>query len=120
MAKVDEELTKMNDQAIESSVNRELSRAKDKWQNEIHSAIQSNWIQTNDLPAEFRCQVDVRQAPSGLVLKVEFKGCEVGKISQYAVDSMVGAVYKASPLPRPPEPSLFDADLIITFDPTKR
>lgn len=57
------------------------------------------------------CQVVVTQSESGEVQAVEFKRCASKEIA-WSVET---AVLKASPLPLPTDPSLFNSKLVITF-----
>jgi colicin import membrane protein len=56
----------------------------------------------------------VTQAPGGAVIQVGFGECNG---DQAVRESIEAAVYRASPLPPPPDPSLFDRNLKINFKP---
>jgi len=61
------------------------------------------------------CEVRVKQGPGGIILEVSFGACQ-GGTPTYRL-SIENAVYKAEPLPKPGDPSLFERDLIILFNP---
>jgi colicin import membrane protein len=56
----------------------------------------------------------VTQVPGG-----EVTGVQVGSCNGDAAvrDSIEAAVYRASPLPEPPNPDLFDRNLVFNFKP---
>ena len=58
--------------------------------------------------------MDVTQVPGGTVTNVKIGKCN-GDAA--VVESIRLAVYKASPLPTPPDPSLFERSLTIEFHP---
>jgi colicin import membrane protein len=59
---------------------------------------------------EQSCEVIVRQTMTGDVLDVQLQACTSDNAFQRSVER---AVHKASPLPLPPDPELFDR--IISF-----
>ena len=62
--------------------------------------------------SEFVCQVKVLQTVSGLVSEVDFLDCNGGRVWQ---QSLVHAIFSASPLPAPPSPTVFEDALTLTF-----
>jgi colicin import membrane protein len=56
----------------------------------------------------------VTQEPGGTVTQVKIAECNG---DQAVRESIEAAVYRASPLPPPPDPSLFDRNLKINFKP---
>jgi colicin import membrane protein len=58
--------------------------------------------------------LEVTQVPGGTVTKVTIKQCNG---DQAVRDSIEAAVYRASPLPPPPDPAMFDPVLRLTFKP---
>jgi colicin import membrane protein len=56
----------------------------------------------------------VTQVPGGEVTQVSIGDCNG---DQAVRESIQAAVYRASPLPPPPDPSLFDRNLKIDFKP---
>ena len=68
---------------------------------------------TAALSADTDCTALVLQDPDGYVLEVELASCPDDPSLQ---QSIVRAVYRASPLPAPPEPSVFVQRIHIAFD----
>jgi colicin import membrane protein len=58
--------------------------------------------------------LNVTQVPGGEVTEVSIGECNG---DQAVRESIEAAVYRASPLPPPPDPSLFDRNLRIIFKP---
>lgn len=80
----------------------------------IMQQLRRNWIEPASVVADLECVVKVSQLPSGEVTAVSIGTCN-GDDS--VKRSIVAAVQKASPLPLPSNPSLFDRNLTITFRP---
>lgn len=76
--------------------------------------IQNNWIKPPTAPDDLNCKLDVQQVPGGAVVNANVTQCNGDDAVR---QSIVTAVLKASPLPPPPDPSLFDRNLVITFCP---
>ncbi|MGH8369960.1 MAG: cell envelope integrity protein TolA, partial [Gammaproteobacteria bacterium] len=76
--------------------------------------IQNNWIKPPTAPDDLNCKLDVQQVPGGAVVDANVTQCNGDDAVR---QSIVTAVLKASPLPPPPDPSLFDRNLVITFCP---
>ena len=62
------------------------------------------------------CVVRVTQVPGGEVVRVEIQACN-GDAS--ARESIEAAVYRASPLPQPPDAALFERIIEFRFHPTE-
>jgi hypothetical protein len=60
----------------------------------------------------FRCQVRIIQDAQGLVQEVQMLDCNGSVIWQ---QSLVAAIFSASPLPAPPSPTVFTHSLTMTF-----
>jgi colicin import membrane protein len=56
----------------------------------------------------------VTQVPGGEVTQVTIGECNGDQAVRESIET---AVYRASPLPAPPDPSLFDRQLTINFNP---
>lgn len=76
--------------------------------------IQNNWIKPPTAPDDLKCTLDVQQVPGGAVVNAQVTRCNGDDAVR---QSIVTAVLKASPLPPPPDTSLFDRNLVITFCP---
>lgn len=91
------------------------SGALASWQAQITARIQRAWLRPPTARAGLVCELDVTQVPGGEVTNVRLGTCNG---DQAVRESIVAAVYRASPLPPPPDPSLFERELQITFRPT--
>ena len=58
--------------------------------------------------------VYVTQVPGGVVANVRVGSCNGDQAVRESIES---AVYRASPLPPPPDPALFERNLEIRFKP---
>lgn len=79
----------------------------------IKQKVQNNWSQPPTTPDNLKCTVLVTQVPGGTVTNVQVPSCNG---DDAVVQSIITAVYRASPLPAPPDPSLFDRNINFTFD----
>jgi colicin import membrane protein len=80
----------------------------------IQQKIQRNWIRPASAMPGLECVVEVRQVPGGEVVGARIASCNGDAAVQRSIEA---AVYKASPLPEPENPALFDRNLRITFKP---
>ncbi len=64
--------------------------------------------------AGVECVVNVRQLPGGEVVGASIGQCNGDDAVKRSIEA---AVFKASPLPEPEDPTLFDRNLRITFKP---
>lgn len=80
----------------------------------IEARITRAWIRPPTARAGISCEVRVTQVPGGSVVAVQ-----VGKCNGDAAvrESIEAAVYRASPLPMPSNPDLFDRNLVVNFAP---
>jgi colicin import membrane protein len=90
------------------------SGAMANWQSQITAAIRIRWEQPASARPGIVCVLDVTQLPGGTVTNVQIRSCNG---DQAVRESIQTAAYKASPLPPPPDPSLFQRELLITFRP---
>lgn len=77
--------------------------------------IKRNWIPPAGSERIPECWVRVLQGPGGIILDVTFGTCK-GSTASYRA-SIENAVYKAEPLPKPGDPSLFERELNFNFRP---
>jgi len=91
------------------------SGALASWEAQLKARIERAWLRPPSARAGIVCELDVTQVPGGEVTNVKLGSCNG---DQAVRDSIVAAVYRASPLPPPPAPSLFERELQITFSPT--
>jgi len=80
----------------------------------ISSRVNRNWVRPASAKPGIECDVHVTQIPGGEIINVRVGTCN-GDAA--VVRSIEAAVYRASPLPPPPDPSLFERNLRFTFKP---
>ncbi len=85
------------------------------WYAQIVARIERAWIKPPSAQAGIECIVSVTQVPGGEVTAVRVDQCTGG--GEAMSQSVEAAVYRASPLPSPPNPALFERSLILTFKP---
>ena len=76
--------------------------------------IENNWVQPPSASSGISCVVNVRQLPGGEVISAVVETCNGDESVRRSVEA---AVYKASPLPDPEDPSLFERNLRFIFEP---
>jgi colicin import membrane protein len=89
----------------ESAHNAGLASALQKWEALIQLKVHNNWIKPPNTPDDLKCIVSVTQVPGGTVTNAQMSSCNG---DDAVVQSIITAVYRSSPLPAPPDPSLFD------------
>ena len=80
----------------------------------LQQAVMRNWVEPATARAGIECVVSVRQLPGGEVVGVTIGRCNGDAAVQRSIEA---AIYKASPLPTPANPSLFERNLRFTFRP---
>jgi colicin import membrane protein len=86
----------------------------DQYIRQIEDRIERSWIPPASAGPGLQCEVNVTQIPSGEVIGVRVGRCNG---DEAVIRSIEAAVLRASPLPLPPIPSLFDRNLIVNFQP---
>jgi colicin import membrane protein len=84
------------------------------WQSQIAAKINRAWLRPPTAQPGIECVLNVTQVPGGEVTEVTIGACNG---DQAVRESIEAAVYRASPLPPPPDPALFDRHLRIDFKP---
>ncbi|MEM7431867.1 MAG: TonB C-terminal domain-containing protein [Pseudomonadota bacterium] len=80
----------------------------------IRQHISRYWVQPAQLPAGIECVLNIRQLPGGEVVSVSMGRCNGDDVLKR---SLLAAVDRASPLPMPVNPDVFDRQVILTFRP---
>ncbi|MAF84306.1 MAG: hypothetical protein CL797_09410 [Chromatiales bacterium] len=80
----------------------------------ISSRVTRNWVRPASAKAGIECEVHVTQIPGGEIINVRVGSCN-GDAA--VVRSIEAAFYRASPLPPPSDPSLFERNLRFRFRP---
>jgi colicin import membrane protein len=94
--------------------NAERTGLLSRYQAEIRARVQRAWIRPLSARPGLRCIVFVTQVPGGEVTGVRLGECNGDAAVRQSIES---AVYRASPLPAPPDPSLFERNLKLEFAP---
>jgi colicin import membrane protein len=90
------------------------SGALASWQSQITARIQRAWLRPPSARPGIECVLYVTQVPGGEVTNVRIGTCNGDPAVR---ESIAAAAYRASPLPPPPDPALFERSLVITFRP---
>src|SRR5262249_39065910 len=93
---------------------RANNAAMASWQSQIALKIQRAWIQPASARPGIQCEVMVTQVLGGTVTNARVGTCNGDAAVRESIES---AVYRASPLPPPPDQSLFQSQLLINFAP---
>lgn len=104
-------------QSLDQEMQRDAARtstAMTTWVGQITRKIQDSWLRPPSARAGIVCELTVTQVPGGEVTNARVGSCNGDPVVK---QSIVDAAYRASPLPPPPDPSLFERTLIITFRP---
>jgi colicin import membrane protein len=91
------------------------SGALSSWAQQIQARIQRAWIRPPSARSGLDCTLYVTQVPGGEVITVRLGACNGDDAVK---QSIVDAAYRASPLPPPPDPTLFERNLEVNFRPT--
>jgi colicin import membrane protein len=86
-----------------------------RWHAQIVARVTRAWIKPPSAQPGISCIVSVTQVPGGEVTAVRVNSCSINDAALR--ESVEAAVYRASPLPPPPDPALFERNLELTFAP---
>jgi colicin import membrane protein len=101
--------------AAEERVNAARGSAEEvAWLALIRDRVTRAWIRPPSARAGVNCEVLVTQVPGGVVTGVQIGSCNGDAAVR---ESIQAAVYRASPLPTPSNPDLFDRNLKFNFHP---
>lgn len=81
---------------------------------EIQARVERAWNRPPSAQPGLKCEVFVTQVPGGTVTQVRIGQCNGDSAVQQSISV---AVFRASPLPAPPDPSLFERNLKLVFAP---
>jgi colicin import membrane protein len=90
------------------------SPAYASWQAAIVARVTRAWIRPPGASAGLNCIVRISQTPGGEVTSVQLGECNADGAVRESIES---AVYRASPLPPPPDPALFERNITFVFKP---
>ena len=80
----------------------------------IKDKIERNWLRPPGTAKGLKCVVRVSQIPGGEVVQAEIRESSGNIAFDRSVEE---SVLRSSPLPVPKDPSLFDRNIVITFEP---
>lgn len=80
----------------------------------IRQRISRNWVKPPTATAGLECVVNIQQLPGGDVVSVSIGACNGDSAVRHSIEA---AVRRASPLPTPADPSVFDRNIRLTFKP---
>ena len=89
---------------------------RDRYITLLRNSIQNAWIKPASAVAGIDCLVEVTQVPGGAVTGARVKQCNGDAAVRQSIEN---AVYRASPLPDPPDPALFERNLVLRFRPNE-
>jgi colicin import membrane protein len=90
------------------------SPAKAEYLSLITARINRAWIRPPSARSGIKCSVHITQIPGGEITHVVVAGCNGDEAVRQSVET---AAYRASPLPAPSDPALFDPNIDVTFAP---
>jgi colicin import membrane protein len=86
-----------------------------RWHAQIVARVTRAWIKPPSAQPGISCIVSVTQVAGGEVTGVRVISCSIDDAALR--ESVEAAVYRASPLPPPPDPAMFERNLELTFAP---
>ncbi len=92
----------------------ETSPLRDRYIASLRNRIQNSWIKPPSARVGVDCRVAVTQVPGGEVTSARVTTCNGDAAVRQSIEN---AVYRASPLPDPPDPALFQRNFEIEFKP---
>lgn len=118
-------IARKQQQQAEDELQRQLAAEADRQQAEraglldqyirmIQDKIERNWTRPLSASTGLDCMVSVVQLPTGDVIEARVTSCNGDAAVQRSIEA---AVRLASPLPRPPNPNLFERNLNVRFRP---
>jgi len=90
------------------------SPAKAQYLSLITARINRAWIRPSSARPGVKCSLHITQIPGGEITHVVVAGCNGDEAVRQSVET---AAYRASPLPAPSDPALFDPNIDVTFAP---
>lgn len=112
---------KQREDLLADSLQRELDREAAvssgllaEYQAMVTQKVRRNWNRPAGIKDDLKCVVKVVQIVGGEVVEVEITKCNGDAAVRRSIEA---AIYKASPLPKPPDPSLFERVLEVIFVP---
>ena len=98
----------------QAELNSRLAPIRDQYIKMIEQQVEKNWLPPATMTKGWYCEVMVHQNVLGEVTNVQMLQCSGSEAFKNTVER---AVMKASPLPSPPDPQVFDKRIQIRFSP---
>ncbi len=89
-----------------------LAAARDVYLQSLSHRVAQHWLRPPDVSPDLTCVVQVQQTKTGEVIAAKVVRGSGNAVFDRSVEA---AVLKASPLPAPPDPELFDPTLNVIF-----
>lgn len=99
---------------LDAAERQRLDSLRGQYVAAIAAKVERNWIKPPSARPGLSCEVRVRQIPGGEVIDVQVSRCTGDETFHRSVET---AVRKASPLPIPQDPRLFEREIIFDFKP---
>ena len=118
--KADFERALLEEERREEEARKQAERAarlltqRQQYMIQIAQKVENNWLRPANISEGSSCNVRVTQTMRGDVIDVRLQSCVSDNAFQRSVER---AVRKASPLPMPPNPDVFDREISFTFKP---
>jgi colicin import membrane protein len=90
------------------------SAAAASWYDALRAHIERQWRRPATAQPGLRCVVLVDQVHGGEVVNARIADCNGDAAVRQSIEA---AVFRASPLPQPPDPALFERRLELVFEP---
>lgn len=104
----------LEEERRQAKLNTRLQNLRAQYIKSIEQKVARNWLPPVKMQSGWSCEVSVRQNPLGEVTSVKMLNCTGSSAFNSTVER---AVRKASPLPVPPDPQVFEANIQFTFRP---
>ncbi|MGA0084885.1 MAG: cell envelope integrity protein TolA [Steroidobacteraceae bacterium] len=109
----EQELARQRESEERQQAQRRLQQSAE-WAAAIQSKVERAWIRPPTTQAGLDCLVRVTQVPGGAVVGVEVRVCNADAVVRQSIEA---AAFRASPLPPPPDPALFERIVELRFKP---
>lgn len=112
--KMEDEERREEEARLAAEHNEALKSLRAQYVKLIEQKVERNWLRPATSTSDMSCEVIVNQTSLGDVVSVKLQDCSDNQVFQRSIER---AVRKASPLPPPPSPEVFDREIHFTFRP---
>jgi colicin import membrane protein len=103
-------------EAESSRLEAMTANAKAAYMYAIQSRVMNRWVRPASATVGVECVANIKQLPGGEVVSVSIGQCNGDAAVRQSIEA---AIYRASPLPQPEDPSVFEREIRLTFRPEK-